>query len=226
MKHFVSDAFVLRRVDFAEADRIITVITPTYGKRSLIAKAARRSQSKLAGGIEIFNQNNLSFIEGKSDLATLVSSRLIKSHTNIISDINVLNFGYEVLKLIDNFTEQDCEPTYYNLLSETLESLNDKAVSLNRTKLYFFCQLAKFDGRSLNSMTTTNGSKLQAELLYQFNFESMSFFEHELGEYTASHIKLIRLAESGKLGTLKSIVVDEGVVLIASELVKKALLFG
>ena len=46
-------AIVLKRTDYAEADRIIQLLTP-QGRRTVIAKGVRRQRSKLAGGIELF----------------------------------------------------------------------------------------------------------------------------------------------------------------------------
>ena len=75
MKTISTQAIVLKRSNYREADRILRVITPDRGKISLIAKAVRKPKSKLAGGIELFSVNEISYIEGKSDLSTLVSSR-------------------------------------------------------------------------------------------------------------------------------------------------------
>ena len=47
-------AIVLRRTDYAEADRVLQLLTPK-GRRSVIAKGVRRERSKLAGGIELFS---------------------------------------------------------------------------------------------------------------------------------------------------------------------------
>lgn len=46
-------AIVLRRTDYAEADRVLQLLTPK-GRRAVIAKGVRRERSKLAGGIELF----------------------------------------------------------------------------------------------------------------------------------------------------------------------------
>lgn len=61
----VTSGIVLNRINFGEADRILTVITPDQGKLSLIAKGVRKEKSKLAGGIELFSVSNISFIPPK-----------------------------------------------------------------------------------------------------------------------------------------------------------------
>jgi len=39
----------LSRTDYGEADRILTVLTPDYGKLRLLAKGVRKVKSKLGG---------------------------------------------------------------------------------------------------------------------------------------------------------------------------------
>ena len=77
MNHKKTIAIVLKRIDYGEADRIVTVLTPDAGKLSLMAKGARRVKSKLAGGIELLSTSEINYIAGKGSLDTLVSSRLI-----------------------------------------------------------------------------------------------------------------------------------------------------
>ena len=44
-------AIVLRRTNYGEADRILTLLTP-LGQRSAIARGVRREKSRLAGGTQ------------------------------------------------------------------------------------------------------------------------------------------------------------------------------
>ena len=56
---YSTEAITLRRTDFGEADRILTLFTPTYGKVRAIAKGARRTTSRLAGHLEPFTRTQL-----------------------------------------------------------------------------------------------------------------------------------------------------------------------
>ena len=71
-----TEAIVLRRTNYGEADRILKLITP-LGQRSAMAKAVRREKSKLAGGIELFAISDVTIQTGKGDLGVLTSARLI-----------------------------------------------------------------------------------------------------------------------------------------------------
>jgi DNA repair protein RecO (recombination protein O) len=43
---YTTEAIVLSRLDYGEADRILTLFTPTRGKLSVIAKGARKPTSR------------------------------------------------------------------------------------------------------------------------------------------------------------------------------------
>ena len=46
-RRYTTDAIVLSRFDFGEADRILTLITPASGKIKAIAKGIRRPTSRI-----------------------------------------------------------------------------------------------------------------------------------------------------------------------------------
>ena len=44
---YVTDAIVLSRFELGEADRVLTLLTPEYGKIRVIARGIRRQTSRL-----------------------------------------------------------------------------------------------------------------------------------------------------------------------------------
>src|ERR671917_366457 len=72
---YPTEAIVLRRSDFSEADRLLTLYTPRYGKRRVIAKGVRKTTSRLAGHIELFTRVQLLLAEGRNlDIVTQAQS--------------------------------------------------------------------------------------------------------------------------------------------------------
>ena len=53
-RRYSTDAIVLSRFDYGEADRILTLITPDGGKLKAIAKGIRRPTSRIGGSLEPF----------------------------------------------------------------------------------------------------------------------------------------------------------------------------
>lgn len=207
MKQTVTRGIVLTRVNFQEADRIITVLTPDHGKIRLMAKGVRRIKSKLAGGIELFSISDITFLPGRKDIGTLISSRLITHYGNIVSDINRTMLGYELLKRINRVTEDAAGEEYFELLGAVLGGLNDKALSSELVELWFSMQLLKVTGHSPKLRTDTADNELIANKNYIFSYDDMAFHASEDAPFTANHIKLLRLgismAEPGKLIQIK-----------------------
>ncbi len=193
MQQIKTKAIVLSRHNYRETDRIVNVLTPDSGKFGLIAKGVRSMKSRLAGGIELFSVNDIVFIKGRSDLATLVSSRLDKNYPNIIKDIDRVQYGYEVLKMIDRNTEYEVEPVYFNLLEAVLSGLNDPDLKLNVLKLWFIFKLLTISGHGPNLTTDNHGVKLGAGEDYGFDTDTMCFFVQNQGRYEDNHIKFLRV---------------------------------
>lgn len=198
MRQLTTVGIVLNRTDFGEADRILTLLTPDYGKLRLMAKGVRRVRSKLAGGIELFSISDITFIKGRGDIGTLVSSRLRKHYGNIVRDIERTMLGYDLLKQLGKATEDEPEAEYFELLQQTFEALDDLTVSQDLIRFWFHVQLLRLNGRSPNLSTDIHSEKLVANLRYNFNFEHMAFESApESGKFAADHIKVLRLAFSG-----------------------------
>lgn len=192
---FVTEAIVLSRTDFGEADRILTLLTPQYGKLRLMAKGVRRVKSKLAGGIELFSVSTITFVKGRGDIGTLVSTRLVKHHGRIVEDLDRTMLGYELIKQLNKITEDNPEPAYFELLQQAFEALDDPSVPVVLIRFWFSVQLLNLGGHSPNLQTDNSGKKLNPDLMYSFDFESMSLSPAgQNGRLGAGHIKFLRLS--------------------------------
>jgi DNA repair protein RecO (recombination protein O) len=214
MKQLATTAIILGRTDYGEADRILTLLTPQYGKLSLLAKGVRRVKSKLAGGIELFSVSEITFIQGRGSVGTLVSTRLVKHYDYIVKDLDRTMMGYDLIKQLHKSTEDEPEPEYFALLRDAFAALNDKDVPLHLVRLWFEIQLLRVEGHTPNLHAEATGERLTADQLYEFSVESMSFFAApEKGRFAAPHIKFLRLAFAGNTANaLARVAGNEGLV--------------
>ena len=189
----VTDAIILARLDYGEADRILTLLTPEHGKLRLLAKGVRRVKSKLAGGIELFSVSTITFIRGKKDIGTLVSTRLVTHYGNIVADLDRTMLGYELIKQLNKLTEDEPDADYFHLLKQAFEALNDSTISLLLIRLWFTAQLLALGGHAPNLQTDEAGNKLAADTKYLFNYDTMCFSPVATGKFTPDHVKLLRL---------------------------------
>lgn len=195
---FTTIGIILTRTDYGEADRILTWLTPDHGKVKAIAKAARKSQSKLAGGIELFSVSDITVVKGRGEVNTLISSRLVRHYGNIVRDIGRTKLAYDFLKIMHKATEDVPEAAYFKLLDKSLAALDDTGLDSDLTALWFEMQLLKLTGHMPNLRTDSSGAKLTSAKSYTVNVEKMNFepVATATGSFTDNHIKFLRLGFS------------------------------
>lgn len=195
-EQIITDCIILSRVDFREADRILTVLTPDRGKVRLIAKGVRRAQSKLAGGIELFSISQVVYLPSRGEIHTLISSRLQQHYARIVQDIDRTMLTYDILRRTHKITEDAAGSEYFQLLKGCFEGLDDHSVDNNLVELWFGMQLLQMSGQVPNLYTDNAGQKLKIDQTYSFDADVMSFTPSDRGSFTANHIRLLRVGVS------------------------------
>lgn len=118
-----TEGVVIRRSDFGEADRMLTLITP-QGKRRVIAKGARKTTSRLAGHIELFTHATLLLAVGRT-LDIVTQSVIRHSFDQLRGDLRRIGAAYYAAELIDRLIEEEDENrAAFDLLVATLSALD------------------------------------------------------------------------------------------------------
>ena len=204
MKTTRTEAIILRRTNYGEADRILQLLTPD-GRQSVMAKGVRKQKSKLAGGIELFAISEVVLGEGKGDLGILTSARLIHFYNHIIEDYDRLQFGYTVINLVTKASETIDEPDWFDLLSEIFMALDNRTIDLRMTQTWFYLHYATLLGHQLNLDIDVTGAKLSSDKTYRYDSGEQGLIERNNGPVTAEHIKLLRLIATRPLKILAQI---------------------
>ncbi|MBU6287513.1 MAG: DNA repair protein RecO [Chloroflexi bacterium] len=98
-------AVVLRRHNIGEADRVLTLFTPTYGKVRAVAKGVRRMKSRLAGHVELFSRVDVLLAHGRSlDIVTQAEVR--DPFRALRGDLWKAAYASYVAELVDRFAEE------------------------------------------------------------------------------------------------------------------------
>jgi len=95
----------IKRMNFGEADRILTILTERFGKIKAIAKGVRKLKSKLAGSLEPFMLLDLQLHEGKT-FYIVTGSVIREEYLNIHNDLKKTSRAFYVGELIDKFLEE------------------------------------------------------------------------------------------------------------------------
>lgn len=118
-----TEAVIIRRSDFGEADRMLTLMTP-LGKRRVVARGVRKTTSRLAGHIELFTHTTLLLAVGRN-LDILTQSTILQSFDTLRADLQRIGAAYYVAELIDRLIEEEDENRpAFDLLVATLRALD------------------------------------------------------------------------------------------------------
>jgi DNA repair protein RecO (recombination protein O) len=193
MNQFRTKGILLRRTNYGEADKIIQLLTPDHGRVSVMAKGVRRGKSKLAGGLELFAECDVTLLKGKGEIYTLTSARIETFYQLILKDYDRVQLGYTCIKEIARATETTDESEFYELLRQSFLFLNELDIPIQLTETWFRLQLAALLGSALNVTHDINNERLSSEKKYNFNTADLQFQPHENGSFSADHIKVLRL---------------------------------
>jgi DNA repair protein RecO (recombination protein O) len=123
MAVYKTEAIVLRRINFGEADKILTVFSKHYGKIRLIAKGIRKMTSRKGGSLELFNRVTLFLVRGRN--LDLVSEVQVKdSFSGFRKDLERVSLAYYLCELVDKLCpDRQSHEEIFSLLVKNLAGL-------------------------------------------------------------------------------------------------------
>jgi len=117
------EAIVLSRVDFGEADRVITLYSRQHGKLRVVAKGARRPLSRLGPHLEYFCRSQLMLAKGR-DLDVVTGAETVNAHLGLRSDLDAYGHASHMVEIVSRFTEERQENVLvFDLLAGSLQLL-------------------------------------------------------------------------------------------------------
>jgi DNA repair protein RecO (recombination protein O) len=118
-----TDGLILRRTDFGEADRLLTVFTPERGKLRLLAKGVRKITSRKSGHVELFMLTNMLVARARTwDIVS--QAEIVEPYRILREDLDKTGHAYYLAELVDRFTEEhDPNAPLFELLALTLAHL-------------------------------------------------------------------------------------------------------
>ena len=113
-----TEAIVLKRTDFGEADRLLTLYTPKLGKTRAIAKGVRKPTCRKSGHVELFTHSQLLIAKGRN-LDIVTQAETVHAFRPLREDLLRTTYAYYAAELLDLFVEEGIEnrPLFALLLS-------------------------------------------------------------------------------------------------------------
>lgn len=124
MRTFRAEGIVIKRQNFGEADRIVTLFTKRFGKVRILAKGVRRIQSRRGPNVELFNRA-VFFVHKGRTFDVLTEVQLQYTFPRIRENLELIGLAYYVCELVDGLcAEHQPHPNVYDLLIEALTELD------------------------------------------------------------------------------------------------------
>ncbi len=123
---FRTEAIILKRRDFGEADRVLTILTPRHGKRDVIAPGARKPTSTRTGHVELFTRADMLIHQGR-DFGIAAQAQMLAPYLALREDLQRGAYASYAAELLDRFTTEGDEDygALFTLLDATLGRLCD-----------------------------------------------------------------------------------------------------
>ena len=125
MANFKTYGIILKRQNFGEADRIVTILTEKFGKIRVLAKGVRKTLSKMAGHLEPFCLTRLELAEGRN-LDIICGAEVKNSFFEIRNDLQKTTISFYMAEIIDKMMEEgQAHEEIFHLFRSTLEHANE-----------------------------------------------------------------------------------------------------
>ena len=138
-----TEAIVLRSIRYGEADRILHLYTPGYGRLSAIAKGARRARSRFGARLEPFFHIGVILHEGRGELHTVTGVDTVAAHAGLREHAATIDAAARACDAVARlFETPDPHPEVFRLLANELTLLDlDVAHARTATGLAFRLKL-------------------------------------------------------------------------------------
>lgn len=115
---------VLRSYPFGDADRVVVILSPNYGKVRTVAKGVRKTKSRFGGRLEPYCHVDLVLYEGRN-LDTITSVAMIEPFHRIRGDLDRMIVAGTMTEVAD-IVAQENEPAMrlFLLLQRGLRALD------------------------------------------------------------------------------------------------------
>ncbi len=128
----ISEAIILHHTNYGEADRIVTFLTPDFGRLKGFARAARKSRKRFGAALEPFAEVQLHWsARGSGDLISLRDAELVNLRSGLRRDLETLTlagYGCELTEAL--FDESGAGVEVFQLLKAFLDHLDSEGYSV------------------------------------------------------------------------------------------------
>ena len=170
-------AIILKRINYKDADKIITMYTKELGKISTIAKGIRKVTSRKRSHLELLNLVEVYLVESH-DWYIITQAQAIKSFSRLKDNLSTTSWGYYVAEIFEKITsESEKNSKLFEFLEKTIRVLDKtknfsivNAFNLKLLRMNGFYSIFELRSSKLNNIS-------QDILIYFDNIELKKYEE-------------------------------------------------
>jgi DNA repair protein RecO (recombination protein O) len=148
MGQLITPALVLRRSDYSDYDRMVTLFSPEHGRIDAIARGCRRPKSPLVNAVEPFTSGEFQLYLHRERF-TLEQCQISENYYGLRSDYDRLVHGVAWLRLLDTAILPDSPaPELFIITLRALAHLNYGELPPALVTFAFECHFMRLMGLS------------------------------------------------------------------------------
>lgn len=170
MPTYHTTGIVIGRTNFGEADRIVRLLTPDYGKLSAVARGVRKIKSRAGGHLELFGEVKLMLATGRN-LDVITSAQLSWYPHNLATAYDRLGLAFAMGAAVDHLIQPGHpQPKVFAMLGEGLRALEGGAGG-PLPELWFKLRLLELMGYRPELNICAVGGERDPAISYYFDAE-------------------------------------------------------
>ena len=135
MRSYRVEGIIIKRKNYGETDRILTVFSKNKGKIQVLAKGVRKITSRRSPHVELLNLSQLALHVGSMPILT--EAETINHFSSLKNDLQKASFAFYVCELIDGLCAEHQENrAVFNLLQRVLFDLEIEENPRRRIKRF------------------------------------------------------------------------------------------
>ena len=116
MRTYKTEGIILKRTNFGEADKILTIYTRHFGKIKVLAKGVRKTTSRKSGHLELFNWAQIYLAKGRN-LDIITEAETVRSFRGWRKNLAKVGLAYYFCELVERLTAENVKnQEIFNLL--------------------------------------------------------------------------------------------------------------
>lgn len=182
------EGIVIRTTDYGETNKIVTLYTREWGKIGVMARGAKKTNSRLAAITQIFTYGHF-LVQTGSGLGGLQQGEMASSMRAIREDIFLTAYASYIVELTDKSTEEKkSNPFLFELLLQTLQFINEGYDQEILTNIY---EMKMLNGLGLYPILDRCANCGNTEGQFSFSIREGGLLCHRCLSQDPYHLKLL-----------------------------------